>query len=89
MAHKDFIGLVHSIRSSAEAALGEIHSPMLTRLARDGLVARQTAEKSLNLLGMLEQKTRGNLDETEQEALRSATQAIRQRLAEQEVKREA
>ena len=38
-----FIGLIHSLRSSAEAALGELASPMVTRLARDGALARRTA----------------------------------------------
>ena len=75
-----FVGLVHSILSSAEAALGEMNSPMVTRLARDGVLARRTGEKSLQLLEMLQQKTNGNLDETEQGALYSAIRSIRERL---------
>jgi hypothetical protein len=78
---KHFIGLVHSVRSSAEAALGEAHSPMTRHLARDGALARRTATRSLELLEMLARKTAGNLDETERSALREAEQTIRERLA--------
>ena len=76
-----FIGLVHSLRSSAEAALGELSSPMVTRLARDGALARRTAERSLGLLEMLVDKTLGRLDATERDALLHARDEIRRRLA--------
>jgi len=76
-----FIGLVHSLRSSAEAALGELASPMVTRLARDGALARRTAERSLDLLEMLADKTQGRLDATERDALIRARDDIRLRLA--------
>ncbi len=79
-----FIGLVHSLRSSAEAALGELASPMVTRLARDGVLARTTAQRSLDLLEMLVEKTRGQLDATERDALMTARDAVRRRLAERE-----
>jgi hypothetical protein len=77
-----FIGLVHSLRSSAEAALGELSSPMVTRLARDGALARRTAERSLALLEMLVEKTLGRLDATERDALMHARDEVRRRLAE-------
>lgn len=80
MADKHFIGLVHSLLSSAEAALGEDNSPMTRHLARDGALARRTAEKSLELLAMLARKTQNNLDETERDALYQAQKAIRARL---------
>jgi hypothetical protein len=80
VANKHFIGLVHSVLSSAEAALGETHSPMTRQLLRDGVLARRTAEKSLELLIMLQEKTQGNLDETERDALLSAQATIRARL---------
>jgi hypothetical protein len=76
-----FIGLVHSLRSSAEAALGDLASPMLTRLARDGALARTTATRSLDLLDLLFDKTRGNLDATERDALVRAREAVRAALA--------
>lgn len=81
MADPRFIGLVHSLRSSAEAALGDLASPMVTRLHRDGALARKTAERSLDLLDMLFEKTRGQLDATEREALVRAREAVQQRLA--------
>lgn len=71
-----FIGLVHSILSSAEASLGELESPVFNRLASQGALARRTAERSLGLLAMLEEKTRGNLDETERATLHRAHRRI-------------
>jgi hypothetical protein len=84
MTDKHFIGLVHSILSSAEAALGEVNSPMLSHLAKDGALKRQTAERGLELLNMLQQKTLGNLDETERDALYQAQKTISERLAQLE-----
>ena len=81
MPDPNFIGLVHSLRSSAEAALGDLASPMVTRLARDGALARTTATRSLDLLDLLFDKTRGNLDATEREALVRAREAVRAALA--------
>ena len=72
MSDKHFIGLVHSVLSSAEAALGETDSPLTMRLANEGLLARKTAERSLALLTMLQSKTLGNLDETERDILTKA-----------------
>jgi hypothetical protein len=76
-----FIGLVHSLRSSAEAALGDLASPLVTRLARDGALGRKTAVRSLDLLDMLFDKTRGQLDATERETLVRARDAVREALA--------
>ena len=81
MSDPRFIGLVHALRSSAEAALGELASPMVTRLARDSLLARTTAERSVALLEMLWEKTNGNLSVTERDALQSALDDVRARLA--------
>jgi hypothetical protein len=75
-----FIGLVQSLLASAEAALGEADSPLVRHLARDGVLARRTGERSLDLLLMLQQKTHGNLDETERGALHRAVRAIQGRL---------
>jgi len=77
-----FIGLVHSLLASAEAALGEADSPMVRHLARDGVLARRTGERSLDLLKMLQQKTNGNLDETERSTLHRALETVQGRLAE-------
>ena len=82
MSDPRFIGLVASLRSSAQAALGDTDSPMLHRLARDGALQRRTAERALALLDMLAEKTHGHLDETERGALHDARSSLHARLAE-------
>ena len=82
MSDPRFIGLVASLRSSAQAALGETDSPMLHHLARDGALQRRTAERALALLDMLAEKTHGHLDETERNALHDARSSLHARLAE-------
>jgi len=85
MPNQDFVGLVNTLQATAEAALGELNaSSALTR--RDGLTetperARQTATRSLRLLVMLAEKTRGNLDLTEADLLSEAIGRLRERLA--------
>ena len=81
MADKHFIGLVQSVLTSAEAALGEENSPMTRHLIKDGVLARRTAERSLELLKMLERKTAGNLDELERDMLSKALKTVSDRLA--------
>lgn len=81
MPNPQFVGLVQSVLSSAEAVLGETYSPLTRHLAKDGVLARRTAEKSLGLLEMLAEKTYGNLDETERDLLRQAIDKVRQGLA--------
>lgn len=80
MANKHFMGLIQSLLSSAQAALGEAYSPMTRHLVKDGILAKRTAEKSLELLAMLYEKTSGNLDDAEREALLSAQLSIAQAL---------
>ena len=71
-----FVGLVHVLRASAEAALGDDTGPL--RLApRDGVQGLRAARRSLDLLEMLHEKTRGNLNETERDTLWSALRAVR------------
>lgn len=77
-----FVGLVHSVLASAQASLGEEHSPMGRHLDRDGVRSRRTAERSLALLEMLHDKTAGNLDETERAALHDAIERLRAGLRE-------
>ena len=74
------MGLIHALRSSAEAALGDDDGPLRVRAARDGVRGRSAAERSLNLLEMLQAKTAGNLTETERDALWSALRSVRARL---------
>lgn len=83
MAHPDFVGLVNMLQATAEAALGDLNAATASA-ARDGLLAeeraRQTAQRSLTLLTMLSEKTRGNLDFTEADLLSSAIASLRERL---------
>lgn len=73
------MGLVHALRASADAALGDDSSPL--RLAgRDGVAGRKAAQRSLDLLEMLEVMTLGNLDAGERDVLWSALRAVRARL---------
>ena len=81
MADPYFIGLVSSIYSSAEAALGAKNTPLGVHLAKDGLLKKSTAEKSLDLLDMLYRKTAGNLDDTEMAALLKAQKDLRALIA--------
>ncbi len=80
MTDRRFVGLVHSLLSSAEASLGEDNSPLTARMTKDGVLARRTAERSLELLDMLYDKTSGNLNETERDALVRARSGLRKRL---------
>ncbi len=75
-----FIGLVHALRASAEAALGDDDGPLRLQ-ARSGVRGPSAAERSLGLLEMLHAKTRGNLDATERDTLWSALRAVRERVA--------
>lgn len=83
MPHPEFVGLVNSLQATAEAALGDLNAAT-SSAARDGLLeegrARQVAERSLRLLTMLAEKTRGNLDLTEAELLTDAIGSLRARL---------
>jgi len=85
MPHPEFVGLVNSLQATAEAALGDLNAATASA-ARDGLLteqrARQTAERSLKLLTMLADKTRGNLDFTESDLLTDAIASVRARLQE-------
>lgn len=78
-----FVGLVHALRASAETALGDDTNPL--RLARrQGLEGVKAAKRSLGLLEMLQEKTLGNLDESEREELWHALRGVRAALAEAE-----
>lgn len=83
MPSPEFVGLVNSLQATAEAALGDLNAAT-SSAARDGLLeegrARQVAERSLRLLTMLADKTRGNLDFTEAELLTDAIGSLRARL---------
>ncbi len=88
MSNPEFVGLVNSLQATAEAALGDFNAATASA-ARDGLLeasrARQTAERSLKLLSMLAEKTRGNLDFTEADLLTNAIGSLRERLNAQQI----
>ena len=81
MPNQDFVGLVNTLQATAEAALGELNaSSALAR--RDGLTetplrARETALRSLRLLTMLAEKTRGNLTAEEDHIVETALYDLR------------
>lgn len=74
------MGLIHALRSSAEAALGDDDGPLRVRAARDGVRGEAAASRSLTLLEMLHERTAGNLNETERDTLWSALRSVRARL---------
>jgi hypothetical protein len=89
MASSEFIGLIHSLVHTGEAALGQLNV-LSGRLQRDGIERnRTTAERSLRLLEVLALKTRGNLDATEADALTRGMQSLRQGLSDLEPREEA
>ncbi len=78
-----FVGLVHALQASAETALGDDTSP-LRNARRQGLEGVKAARRSLGLLEMLQEKTLGNLDESEREELWHALRGVRAALEEGE-----
>jgi hypothetical protein len=69
----DFSTHVLSLASTALIALGKMPGPDDEILPVD----LETARHLIDVLGMLEHKTRGNLDETEQKLLASLTYDLR------------
>jgi hypothetical protein len=69
----DFSTHVLSLASSAMVAMGRMPAPGGDVLAPD----LETARHLIDVLGMLEDKTRGNLDESEQKLLQSLLYDLR------------
>lgn len=69
----DFSTHILSLASTALIALGKMPAPDGAALPLD----LETAKHLIDVLGMLEQKTRGNLDEAEQKLLASLTYDLR------------
>jgi len=69
----DFSTHVLSLASTALIALGQMPGPDGQTHPRD----LETARHLIDVLGMLEQKTKGNLDETEQKLLASLIYDLR------------
>ena len=60
-----FMGLVASLQMSAWLALGKIMNPMTQKTERN----LEQAKETIDVLGVLEEKTRGNLSEEETRAI--------------------
>lgn len=69
----DFSTHVLSLASTALIALGKMDTPDGEKHPLD----LETAKHLIDVLGMLEQKTKGNLDEAEQKLLASLTYDLR------------
>ncbi len=69
----NFSTFIFSLSSSALAHLGEIPDPMTGQRRVDLALARQT----IDILGMLEEKTKGNLTAEEESLLRSVLYDLR------------
>ncbi len=69
----NFSTFIFSLSSSALAHLGEIPDPMTGQRKVDLALARQT----IDILGMLEEKTKGNLTSEEESLLKSVLYDLR------------
>ncbi len=67
MEEDKFIQLVLSLHSSAWIALGKVTNPLSGKIEKDPDVARN----SIDILEMLKEKTRGNLNEEESKLIAS------------------
>jgi hypothetical protein len=78
LPHVDFSTFILSLSHSALMHLGEAPSPETGKLEQDLALARQT----IDLLGMLEEKTRGNLAGDEERLLAQILYDLRIRYVE-------
>jgi|GEM_PF-581013 len=68
-----FIGLILNLQASAMIGLGKIMNPMTQKIERNLDQARMT----IDMLGMLEEKTKGNRSDEETETLQRALTELR------------
>jgi len=71
----DFYTFIFSLGSSAFVHLGDAPHPETTKMEQNLLLAKQT----IDILGMLEEKTRGNLTPEEQKLLENLLSDLRLR----------
>ena len=81
----DFATFVMSLSQSAVLHLGEIPHPETSKVEKNLLLARQT----IDLLGLLEEKTKGNLTGEEERLLTQVLFDLRMRFLEVQKKAEA
>ncbi|MGO9061939.1 MAG: DUF1844 domain-containing protein [Candidatus Binataceae bacterium] len=77
-AEISFVGFVVSLSTQALMHLGEIPDPMTNQPERD----LQAAQHIIDILGMLQEKTRSNLDQEEESLLRSILFDLRMKYVE-------
>jgi hypothetical protein len=73
MPEISFSTFIFSLNSSALVHLGMLEAPGSDVKSKDLTMAKQT----IDILGMLEQKTRGNLDRDEEQLLRNILHDLR------------
>ena len=73
LAPMDFSTFIMSLATSAMVNLGEVPSPDSDQVAKDLPAAKQI----IDILGVLEEKTRGNLTESEAKLLTSLLYDLR------------
>jgi len=70
-----FINLIFSLSTSVLIQLGEIQDPVTQQLAKNLPLAKQT----IDLIGMLQEKTKGNLTSDEEKVLENILYDLRMR----------
>jgi len=75
LAEIDFTNFVLSLSTSALIQLGEIQDPFTQKLAKNLPLAKQT----IDLIGMLNEKTKGNLSPDEEKVLEYVLYDLRMR----------
>jgi hypothetical protein len=70
-----FINLIFSLSTSALIQLGEIQDPITQQVAKNLPLAKQT----IDLIGMLKEKTKGNLTTDEEKVLQNILYDLRMR----------
>jgi len=73
-----FSTLIFSLSTQAMVSMGEFPDPMTKKIVKDLSLAKQ----SIDLLGILEEKTRGNLDNDEEQFLKASLTDLRIRFVE-------
>ena len=69
----NFASFVLSLSSSALYHFGEIPDPITNKMQRNIIMAKQT----IDILGMLKEKTKGNLSKEEQDVLNNMLNQLR------------
>ena len=69
----NFTTLIFSLSTQAMVSLGELPDPMTQEISKNNMVAKQ----AIDLLGVLEEKTKGNLTQEEETFLKSSLTDLR------------